>query len=169
MIILTDFQAAIASIKKAGKTGKARTGELKSVMKRIKEGKRLLSSKAVSLGWVKSHVEIKRNEEADKKAKLGAKEEDPTFPVITEGGLKETWKKIRRKERCVKGTGEGKVMKWERKARVSYIHCRTNKGNLQSWRYRLDNTMEPICRYCGNHTETGKHIALIWNYGEEIG
>ena len=26
------------------------------------------------------------------------------------------------------GTGEGRVVKWKRKARVSYIHCRTNKG-----------------------------------------
>ena len=60
-------------------------------------------------------------------------------------------------------------MKWERKARVSYVHYRTNKGNLQSWRHKLDNTKDPSCRFCGNHMETGKHLALVCSYGEEIG
>ena len=102
-------------------------------MRKIEEGKRALGPNGVSLGWVKSHIGIKGNEEADKAAKLGADEEDPTFPVITEEGLKESWKKVRREERCVKGTEEERVVKWERKGRVSYVHCRTNKGNLQGW------------------------------------
>ena len=84
---MTDSQAAIVAIKKAGKIGKARTGELKRVMKRIKEGKKILGPKAVSLEWVKSHAGIKDNEESDKKAKLSVKEEDPAFLLITEGGL----------------------------------------------------------------------------------
>ena len=64
---------------------------------------------------------------------MGAEEENPTFPVIIEEGLKETWKKMRREEKCVKGIGEGRVVRWKRKVRVLYVHCRTNKGNLQSW------------------------------------
>ena len=61
------------------------------------------------------------------------------------------------------------MVRWERKARVSYVHCRTNKGNLQSWWHKLDRTNNPMCRFCGNHIETGKHVALVCPYGEEIG
>lgn len=138
-------------------------------MEEIEKRKRAIRPTAVSFGWVKSHIRIKGNEEVDKKAKLEADNENPAFSVITEGGLKEAWKKMRKEERCVRGTREGRVVKWERKVRVSYVHCRTNKGNLQSWRNRLDNSNNPTCRFCGNHIETGKHVALVCPYGEEIG
>ena len=75
---------------------------------------------------------------------------------------------MRKNERCVRGTGGGRVVNWERKARVSYVHCRTGKGNLQSWRNKLDDTTDPTCRFCGNQVETGKHVALVCPFGEEI-
>jgi len=50
-----------------------------------------------------------------------------------EGGLKQRWKKKREKERRVKGVGMGRVVKWNRKARVMYVQCRTGKGNIQAW------------------------------------
>ena len=49
VIILSDLEAAIAVIKKAGKTGKARTGELRKVMRKIEEGKKTLGPNVVSL------------------------------------------------------------------------------------------------------------------------
>ena len=94
MIILTDSQAAIAAIKKAGKTGKARTEELRKVMRKIQEGRKAIRPNVVNLEWVKSHIGIKGNKEADKRTKLGADEKDPTFSVIMEGGLKEVCKKM---------------------------------------------------------------------------
>ena len=33
----------------------------------------------------------------------------------------------------------------------------------------MDNTTDPSRRFCGKHVQTGKHIALICPYGEEIG
>lgn len=48
-----------------GKTGKASTKELKKVMRETKQRMKALGLKAVSLRWVKSHVSIKGNEEAD--------------------------------------------------------------------------------------------------------
>ena len=63
---------------------------------------------------------------------MNANEEEPAFSVITEVALKEIWQKMRREERCMRGIGEGRVVKWERKGSVLYVYCRTNKGNLQS-------------------------------------
>ncbi|KAF8417658.1 ankyrin repeat-containing domain protein [Tirmania nivea] len=59
--------------------------------------------------------------------------------------------------------------RWGRKARLNYVHCRTGKGNLQSWRAKLDDTVDPTCRTCGRHVETGRHVALVCPRGEEIG
>ena len=71
VIVLTDSLATIAAIKKAGKTGQARTGQLRKVMRKIEEGRKAIGPDAVSLGSVKSHIGIKGKEEADKKATLG--------------------------------------------------------------------------------------------------
>lgn len=75
------------------------------------EEKQAIGPNIVSLGWVKSHIGIKGNKEADKKVKLDADEEVSEFPIITEGGLKKAWKKMRKEKRCMKGIGEGRVVK----------------------------------------------------------
>ena len=59
------------------------------ISRNTEEGKRALGPKTVSLRCVKSHVRIKDHEEANKRGKLSADKEDPAFPVIMEGGLKE--------------------------------------------------------------------------------
>ncbi|RPB23924.1 hypothetical protein L211DRAFT_229983 [Terfezia boudieri ATCC MYA-4762] len=53
----------------------------------IKRRRQKLGGGAVRLGWVKAHVGIRANEDADSLAKEGA-EEFPGDPVITEGSLK---------------------------------------------------------------------------------
>ena len=42
---------------------------------------------------------------------MSADKVDPAFLVITEEGLKEVWKRMRREERCIRGTGEERVVK----------------------------------------------------------
>jgi len=39
---------------------------------------------------------------------------------------------MREEERRIKGMGMGRVVKWNRKAGVNHVHCRTGKGNPQS-------------------------------------
>jgi len=129
ILILSDSQAAIAAVKKAGRTGRARTRDLKVVMEEIKERQSRLGPNAVSFGWVKAHNELHGNEEADRLAKE-ATNLYPEEPQITEGGLKQVWKRKREEERRVKGVRIGRVVKWNRKARVAYVQCRTGKGNL---------------------------------------
>lgn len=50
VIVLTNYQAVIAAIKKGGKIVKARTTELRKVIRKIEEEKRALRHKAVSSG-----------------------------------------------------------------------------------------------------------------------
>ena len=65
--------------------------------------------------------------------------------------------------------GRRKGSELAKKSRVLYIHCRINKGNLQSWRHTLDSTNDPTCRFSVNHMETDKHVGSVCQYGKEIG
>jgi len=64
------------------------------------------------------------------------------------------------------GMGMGRVVKWNRKARVAYVQCRTGKGNLQAWRHKIGKAEDPECRKYGRYAETGKHVALVCTHGE---
>ena len=94
VLILSDSQAAIAAVKKAGRTGRARTRDLKVVMEGIRERQSRLGPNVVLFGWVKAHNELHDNEEADRLAKE-ATNLYPEDPQITEGGLKQAWRKMR--------------------------------------------------------------------------
>ena len=72
----------MAVIRKPRTTEKARRRELKKVIMNIKKERRVLKPNSDSLRWVKSHIRIKYNEEADKKMKLDAKEDEPKHMVI---------------------------------------------------------------------------------------
>ena len=85
VLILTGSQAAIAANRKAGRTGKARTADLRRLVGEIKRRQEDKGLKAVTLGMVKLHIGVYGNEQAEKQAKAGA-EDDPKRPVITERG-----------------------------------------------------------------------------------
>jgi len=70
------------------------------------------------VAWVKAHNTVAGNEKADQLAKAATKEEAEAM-IITERGLKQAWKKMREEETRVKGAGMGRVVKWNRKARVA--------------------------------------------------
>jgi len=131
ILILSDSQVAIVAVKKAGETAKARTKDLQKIIQQIGRRQDNLGPDAVRFGWVKSHIGIAGKEKADEQAKVGTEDLYPNPPYITEGGLKQELKKRREAERRVKGTGMGRVLRWNRQASVNYVHCRTGKGNLQ--------------------------------------
>lgn len=168
ILILSGSQAALKAIRKAGKTGRARTRELLKVVELIRERKEELGEDAVVLTWVKAHVGIKGNEGADQVAKIGTLQR-PSHPVITEGGLSQWWKAERKKEGEVGGTGKGRVVRWESKAMRSYTQCRTGKGNLGVWKNKLNSEVDLTCRKCGKYPETGAHIALSCIEAEGLG
>lgn len=85
-------------INKQWKTGKARKEVLRKVINKIAKGRRVRGPGVVGLRWVKSQIGIKDKREEDRQAKLREKEEDGAFLLITKVGLKETWKRIRKRK-----------------------------------------------------------------------
>ena len=69
-LILADSKAAIAAVKKAGKTGKARSRHLQRTVNMIAEVKK--EEGEVKKGWVKAHMGILGNEAAKKRCGGGA-------------------------------------------------------------------------------------------------
>lgn len=70
IVVLTDFESAIATIIKAEKIGKAIREERRKVIRRMQEVTTIVKSNAVRLGWIKWHNGIKANAEADKRTNL---------------------------------------------------------------------------------------------------
>ena len=131
VLILSDSQAAIAAVEKAG------------------------------LGWVKAHNEVHGNEMADQLAKAATMEGYAEAPQITSGGLKQAWKRRREEERRVKGAGMGRVVKWNRKARVMYVPIsQLEKVNLQAWRQqKLDKQTTQNAGNVEDMRRQGKHVS----------
>ena len=43
------------------------------------------------------------------------------------------------------GHGKDKRVRWDRKALTNFTHLRTNKGNLNTWRFRIGKAGSPTC------------------------
>ena len=127
--ILSDSQAAIMAVKRAGKRGIASTRGLKEVVSLISQCEEEYGAGAVSLTWVKAHVGIPGNERADLEAKAAVENGGST--AVTEGGIRAIVKEGRMKERVVKGFGMGRVVRWSsRLAVTAYSQLHTGKGRL---------------------------------------
>ena len=109
ILLLTDSRAAISAVKKAGRTGKARTRELARLMKTVEKREEEGGKEAVALGWVKAHIGIHGNKMADNMAKKGAEKGAGTLQV-TEGGIWQKGKSWRKEARQVAGFGKGKAV-----------------------------------------------------------
>ena len=70
IVILADSKAAIAAVRKAGRTGRARSRHLQKVVNTLAEIKE--GGEEAKLGWVKAHMGIFGNEPANVLAKNAA-------------------------------------------------------------------------------------------------
>ena len=86
-------------------------------------------------------------------------------PTVTEGGLKQWTKEIRRAARGqdTPGYGQGRIMGWNRRAVSTFSQLRTGKGNLRAWKAKIDKSgsISKICK-CGAEEETGDHVLFRW-------
>jgi len=101
ILILSDSQAAIAAVRKAGRTGRARAGELKEVVEEVTRRQQNLGPNAVRFAWVEAHVGIHDHEMVDQMAKAGAElgdEDEGMGKVIMEGKLRQEWRRRRERE-----------------------------------------------------------------------
>ena len=168
ILLLADSRAAISAVKKAGRTGKARTRDLAKLLTTIGEREEEDGKGSVTLGWVKAHIGIHGNEMADRMAKKGA-EKGAEILQVTEGGIQQKVKSWRKEERQVAGFGKGKAVSWNRRQTTTYSQLRTNKGALQSWKHRIEKAEDPGCRYCeGDEAETGDHIMFKYRKWDNL-
>ena len=117
VLVLADSRVALQAIKVAGTRGKARTRGLAEVVRRISEIEEEYGEKSVSLPWVKAHVGIGGNEEADAEAKEAARVGGGR--AVTEGGILAWVKELGKEERVVQGFEVGRVVRWKSRYAVS--------------------------------------------------
>ena len=123
ILLLANSKAAIAAVKKAGRSGKARTRDLTRLMGLIAKRKEEARKGALALGWVKSYIGIHGNEMADKMAKKGA-EKGADILQVMEGGIQQKIKGWRKEE---KGREAGGRI-WKEKGSV--LESKTNHNIL---------------------------------------
>ena len=156
MLVLSDSTAALQAIRRAACGGRGRTRDLVEVEDEV--GRRNLLGLSTRFGWVKAHPGIDGNQRADLMVKAGCRE--PLLPQVTEGGVRAYWNDVRRRKRAQHGQGSGRVVRWDRRAVLRYIHLRVRKGDVGEWR-RVIGTEGTLCRLCGGEKETGTHL-VFW-------
>ena len=153
ILILADSKAATAAVRKAGRTGKARSSHLKKVVDEI--GAR--GPGMVKLGWVKSHMGILGNGAADVLAKDAAAGMPPDDHEkrMSGGGIRQ-WEKQRKRGYLEEGEEAviGRAMRWRRKALTNYYRLRGGKGIGRWWDEKIGRVEDAGCPRCGEEEET---------------
>ena len=131
--ILPDLQAAIAAVRKAGRTGRARTRGPLEVMEMTKERQAELSGglDAVRIWWAKAHVDIKGNEKADQLAEKRTESRIPQRQTTeARGGPAADVGEERKVKDAAMGMGMWRVVygRWNWKARAGSTTSNAEPG-----------------------------------------
>jgi len=151
--IATDSQAALKSLHNLAQGGHPRSG----IERRIKDS---LAGREVGALWVRSHIGIPGNEEADRLAALAGHHGDANnLPeIVTYEGLKAKSRARRAATRSAPGFGKHRT-DWGRHALSAYTWTRTNKGPQRGWLHHIGKAALPTCQ-CGHPNQNGAHLVF---------
>lgn len=166
VLLLTDSEAAIQTTVGLSRGAAPRSGIETSISRLLHD--RRQRGCVTRIAWIKAHVGIPGNEEADRLAKAAAafKVQFHGAETITSGGLKEAITAVRKRSRAQEGFGRGLRChgKWGRKAVSSYTQLRTEAGPFRAFMAsdRGGRRVEsPECLRCSSRVpETGLHVVF---------
>ena len=119
--------------------------------------------KSTRISWVRSHLEIRGNEIADRAAQKTSEEGKGGIDTkITPRGLIAWGKRRRAKARYKAGYGKDLTQELDNKQMSAYTWCRTNRGPLRDWRHKTGQLEEGTgtCNLCHRALQTGDH--MMW-------
>ena len=116
-----------------------------------------------AIAWVRSHIGIPGNEEADALATWSSHlgQASNATRTVTEGGLRTTGKTERAATRRQPSFRLGTAVNWNRQALSAYTWMRTEKGPQRAWLYHISKAEDPNCPCDPLTTQTGHHITFL--------
>ena len=157
--ICSDSSAALCATRNISQGAQCTSG----IEIRIKRALQHLHHQGVKtyLVWVRAHIGIKGNEEADAQANLhswkGAILRYPT--TATPAGIVASSRQTRKEWRTEPGFGSSRC-NYNHKAMAAYTWMRTDKGPHRSWLHHIGKADSAACPRCHTQQETGDHITF---------
>lgn len=162
VLILTDSQAAVASMERLGRGEPPRSKVEAAILQQLVRRRR--QDHKTWVAWIRSHIGIPGNEAADAIAKAHAREpRGPDLQPITHEGLKAEAQKEARQLRFQPGFGRDRL-KWDRTALGAYTQLRTERGPFGAWLHKIGEADNPWCTHedCEGkeEPESGEHLTF---------
>ena len=115
-----------------------------------------------AIAWVRAHIQIPGNEEADALANWASHlgEVAGSTRTITEGGIRTKGKRERAEMRRREGFRLGTATDWTRQALSAYTWTRTDRGPQKQWLHHIGRAENPYCPCDSNTIQSGEHLVF---------
>lgn len=119
-------------------------------------------SQDTAIAWVRSHISIPGNEQADKLATWSSHlgQTASATRIVTEGGLIAAGKAERATARRRPGYRLCTATSWSRTALSAYTWMRTEKGPQRQWLHHIGKAEDPHCPCNHDTVQSGLHITF---------
>lgn len=163
VLLLSDSQAAVDTALNLCR-GKPPRSDIESQLKRqLVTRLQAQHVQDTAIEWVRSHIGIPGNEEADRLATwsshLGQTTSSATC-TVTEGGLQAAGKAVRAAAKKQPTLRLGTAVNWSCHALSAYNWLRTEQGPQKAWLHHVGKTDNPHCPCDGTTAQTGAHITF---------